>query len=109
VLTHLNPLDANTLRLILTEPKNALVKQYVRLFEMDNIGLSFEDAAYDYIVEKAVEYKLGARGLRSICELVMKDAMFEMPSTAETQLFVSKSYVEEKMEMGNLEAFAMSE
>ncbi|MDQ3291901.1 MAG: ATP-dependent Clp protease ATP-binding subunit ClpX, partial [Bacteroidota bacterium] len=80
VLTHLNPLDKSTLRLILTEPKNSIIKQYKRLFEMENINLSFADEALDYIVDKAAEYKLGARGLRSICEGIMTEAMFELPS-----------------------------
>lgn len=80
VLTYLNPLDRDTLRAILTEPKNALIKQYVRLFKMDNIRLEVEPEVLDYIVDKAIEFKLGARGLRSICELIMLDAMFEMPS-----------------------------
>jgi ATP-dependent Clp protease ATP-binding subunit ClpX len=80
VLTYLNPLDRDTLRAILTEPKNALIKQYIRLFKLDNIRLEVEPEVLDYIVDKAIEFKLGARGLRSICELVMLDAMFEMPS-----------------------------
>jgi len=80
VLTHLNPLDKNTLRLILTEPKNSILKQYQRLFEMENISITFDNEALDYIVEKAAEYKLGARGLRSICEGIMTEAMFELPS-----------------------------
>ncbi|GAB5539544.1 MAG: ATP-dependent Clp protease ATP-binding subunit ClpX [Salibacteraceae bacterium] len=80
LVSFLNPLDASALRRILTEPKNALVKQYVRLFEMENIKLSFDKSVLDYIVEKAIEYKLGARGLRSICEAIMMDAMYELPS-----------------------------
>ncbi|MFO7997404.1 MAG: ATP-dependent Clp protease ATP-binding subunit ClpX [Bacteroidales bacterium] len=80
VLTYLNPLDRSTLRAILTEPKNSLIKQYIRLFEMDNIRLEIEEEVLEYIVDKAIEFKLGARGLRSICELVMLDAMFELPS-----------------------------
>lgn len=80
VLTHLNPLDKETLRLILTEPKNSIIKQYQRLFEMEDISLTFEEDALNYIVEKAAEYKLGARGLRSICEGIMTEAMFELPS-----------------------------
>lgn len=97
VLSHLNPLDADTLRRILTEPKNALVKQYVKLFEIDNIKLSFEKKVLDFLVEKAIEYKLGARGLRSICEAIMTDAMFELPSTeGEKELRVTLEYAEEK-------------
>ena len=80
VLTYLNPLDRAALRSILTEPKNSIIKQYIKLFEMDNVKLTFEDAVFEYIVDKAVEYKLGARGLRSIVETIMMDAMFEIPS-----------------------------
>lgn len=97
VLTHLNPLDAETLRRILTEPKNALIKQYVRLFEMDDVKLTFDKGVLDFIVEKAVEYKLGARGLRSICEAIMTDAMFELPSEEDKQeLKITLSYAQEK-------------
>lgn len=94
VLTHMDPLDKETLRAILTEPKNAIVKQYEKLFEMDNIKLKVEDDALDYIVEKAIEYKLGARGLRSLCEAVLTDAMFEMPGGKEDELHVTKDYAE---------------
>ncbi len=87
VLTHLDPLDADTLRLILTEPKNALVKQYKKLFKIEKIDLSFTAEALAYIVEKAFEFKLGARGLRSICEAIMTDAMFELPSQTELKSF----------------------
>src|SRR5687768_1358874 len=83
VVTHLDPLDAPTLRLILTEPKNALIKQYKRLFELEGISLSVENDVLDFMVEKAVEYKLGARGLRSICESILTDAMFELPGSGE--------------------------
>jgi len=97
VLAHLDPLDADTLRRILTEPKNALVKQYVKLFEMDNVKLSFDKQVLDFIVEKAVEYKLGARGLRSICEAIMTDAMFEVPSNeGSSELKITLSYAQEK-------------
>ena len=109
VLTHLNPLDRDALRQILTEPRNAIVKQYEKLFDLDNIKLEFEPEAYEYIVDKAVEYKLGARGLRSICEMVMKDAMFEMPSSNETALMVSRNYVAEKLNKGNLAVLSFSE
>ncbi len=99
VLVHLDPLDAQALRSILTEPKNALFKQYKKIFKADGIQLSFDDDAIDYIVEKAVEYKLGARGLRSICEAVMTDAMFELPSEKDVKQFkVTRSFVEEKLE-----------
>ena len=97
VLTHMDPLDANTLRAILTEPKNAIIKQYKKLFEMDEIDFSITDGALDFIVEKAIEYKLGARGLRSLCEEILTDAMFELPSSDETELKVDKSYAEEKL------------
>ena len=97
VLTHMNPLDANTLRAILTEPKNAIVKQYKKLFAMDEIDLSITDGALDYIVEKAIEYKLGARGLRSLCEEILTDAMFTLPGSEETKLNVTKSYAEGKL------------
>ena len=80
VVTYLNPLDAETLRNILTEPKNALIKQFTRLFDIEGIALSFEPAVFDFMVEKALEYKLGARGLRSICESILTDAMYELPS-----------------------------
>jgi len=97
VVTHLNPLDAETLRRILTEPKNALIKQYVKLFELDKIKLSFEKKVLDFIVEKAIEYKLGARGLRSICEAIMTDAMFELPGQdQEQELKITLHYAQEK-------------
>jgi ATP-dependent Clp protease ATP-binding subunit ClpX len=98
VLTFLNPLDQKTLRRILTEPKNAIVKQYMRLFEMDGIKLSFDEDAYEFIVEKAVEFKLGARGLRSICEEIMMDAMYEMPSKSFKNLTVTLEYVRERLD-----------
>ena len=102
VLTHMNPLDVSTLRAILTEPKNAIVKQYKKLFEMDHIALTFEDEALDFIVHKAVEYKLGARGLRSLCEEILTDAMFTLPGTDETSLIVDKSYAEEHLSRNQL-------
>ncbi len=94
VLTHMNPLDKETLRAILTEPKNAIIKQYEKLFEMDGVIFTIEDEALDFIVEKAIEYKLGARGLRSLCESILTDAMFEMPGTENKILEVSKHYAE---------------
>ena len=97
VLTYMNPLDEETLRAILTEPKNALVKQYKKLFEMDEIALSFEDDALDFIVKKAIEYKLGARGLRSLCEEILTDAMFVLPSSDETALVVNAAYVQKNL------------
>ncbi|GGG54044.1 ATP-dependent Clp protease ATP-binding subunit ClpX [Croceivirga lutea] len=99
VLTHMNPLDKKTLRAILTEPKNAIIKQYEKLFAMDNISFSITDQALDYIVDKAIEYKLGARGLRSLCEAIFTDAMFELPSTEDQEFKVSKAYAEEKLSM----------
>ena len=98
VVTHLNPLDRDALRAILTEPKNALVKQYAKLFKMDDINLTFSEDALDYIVDKAVEFRLGARGLRSICEAIMLDAMFEMPSEKSDELTVSAEYAANKMQ-----------
>ncbi len=99
VLTHLDPLDGQALKDILTKPKNALVKQYFKLFEMEKVKLAFTEEALDYIVEKAVEFKLGARGLRSICEAVITDAMFEMPSQPDVKtLEITKTYAEEKFE-----------
>ncbi|MFK7050071.1 ATP-dependent Clp protease ATP-binding subunit ClpX [Flavobacterium columnare] len=94
VLTHMDPLDKATLRAILTEPKNALIKQYTKLFAMDDITFNITDEALDYIVDKALEYKLGARGLRSLCEAILTDAMYEIPSSDEKQLNVDKEYVE---------------
>lgn len=95
VLTHLNPLDAPALRRILTEPKNALAKQYIELLKMDGIDLNFQDDAYDFIVEKAIEFKLGARGLRSICEAIMLDVMYEAPSKAIKKLTIDRKFAEE--------------
>lgn len=97
VLTYMSPLDKETLNSILTVPKNALVKQYVRLFEMDEIKLSFTQGALDFIVEKALDYNLGARGLRSLCEGVLSDAMFELPESEVKELKITKAYAEEKI------------
>ena len=103
ILTYLQPLDASALRRILTEPKNAIVKQYVKLFEMDNIKLTFDDDVYQYIVDKAVEYKLGARGLRSIAESIMMDAMFDMPSTKKRTLNVTLDYAKKQLAKANMD------
>ena len=103
VLTHLNPLDRHALRSILTEPKNSIVKQYVKLFEMDGIKLTFDDDALDYMVDKAVEYKLGARGLRSIVENVMMDAMYEIPSKRVRTFKVTLDYTKEQLEKSMLQ------
>jgi ATP-dependent Clp protease ATP-binding subunit ClpX len=98
VLTYLDPLDKDTLRKILTEPKNSIIKQYVKLFELDHIQLQFDEEALDYIVDKAVEFKLGARGLRSICENIMIDAMFHSPSQELKNLHVTREYALEKLD-----------
>ncbi len=97
VLTYMNPLDKETLREILTSPKNALVKQYVHLFEMDEIELQFTSGALNFIVDKALQYKLGARGLRSLCEAILNDAMFELPQSEIKNLKVTKQYAESKL------------
>jgi ATP-dependent Clp protease ATP-binding subunit ClpX len=97
VLTYMNPLDEATLRAILTEPKNAIIKQYEKLFAMDDVKFTITEEALNFIVKKAVEYKLGARGLRSLCEAVLTDAMFEMPDGNDKTLEVSREYVEQKL------------
>ena len=97
VVTYMNPLDKNALRAILTTPKNAIIKQFVKLFEMDDIDLQFREPALDYIVEKAIDYNLGARGLRSLCEEILNDAMFSMPGGASKKLVVTKSYAEKQL------------
>ena len=102
VLTYLNPLDRAALRAILTEPKNSIIKQYIKLFEMDGVKLMFEDAVYEYIVDKAVEYKLGARGLRSIVETIMMDAMFEVPSAPQKKFLVTLDYAKQQLEKANM-------
>ncbi|MEI2821997.1 MAG: ATP-dependent Clp protease ATP-binding subunit ClpX [Chitinophagaceae bacterium] len=102
VVTHLDPLDASTLRSILTEPKNALMKQYKKLFELEGITLTIEEDVLDFMVEKAVEYKLGARGLRSICEGILTDAMFDLPSSKEKQFTLNLEYAQRKFEKGKL-------
>ena len=105
VLAHLNPLDGATLKNILTQPKNAILKQYTKLFELDGIELEFNDEALDYIVQKAVEFKLGARGLRSIIETILTDAMFDLPSSDdEHTLVVDKSYASQKIDKMSLKA-----
>ena len=102
VLTYMQPLAREALRSILTEPKNAIVKQYKRLFELDNVKLTFDDAVLDYIVDKAVEFKLGARGLRSICEAIMMDTMFDLPSTDTRKFVVTLPYAKKKIEKANI-------
>ena len=104
VLSHMNPLDKSTLRSILTDPKNALTKQYQKLFSMDNISLTFTNGALDFIVQKALDYNLGARGLRSLCEAVLNQAMFDLPGTKVSELKVTKSYAEEQFNSVELTA-----
>jgi ATP-dependent Clp protease ATP-binding subunit ClpX len=97
VLSYMNPLDAKTLRSILTEPKNAIMKQYTKLFTMDGVEFTVEEDALSYIVGKAVEYKLGARGLRSLCEAIFTDAMFDLPSSDQKEFNVTQEYAEAKL------------
>ena len=104
VLTYLNPLNREALKRILIEPKNSIVKQYVKLFEMDGVKLEFDPEALDFIVDKAVEYKLGARGLRSIVESVIMDAMFDFPSKKVNQFVVTKEYAEKQLEKAHLQS-----
>lgn len=104
VLTYLKPLDRTALRNILTEPKNSIIKQYIKLFALDDITLTFEDAVLDYIVDQAVEYKLGARGLRSIVETIMMDAMYEAPSSDKKSLTITLDYARQQFEKTNLSA-----
>lgn len=103
VLSYMNPLDRETLRSILTEPKNALIKQYKKLFEMDGVEFSISEEALDYIVDKALEYKLGARGLRSLCEAILTDAMYDLPSSDEKALHIEKSYAEHTLNKNMLQ------
>jgi ATP-dependent Clp protease ATP-binding subunit ClpX len=102
VVTYLTPLDASTLRNILTEPKNALIKQYIKLFELEGINLTIDDRVYDFMVEKALEYKLGARGLRSICESILTDAMYELPSQKIKSFHLSIEYAQRKFNVSKL-------
>jgi ATP-dependent Clp protease ATP-binding subunit ClpX len=103
VLTYLNPLDKPALRRILVEPKNSIVKQYIKLFEIDGIELTFTEESLDFIVDKAMEYKLGARGLRSIVEAVMMDAMFEKPSSRTKKFEVTQEYAKTQIEKAHLQ------
>ncbi|WP_343625240.1 ATP-dependent Clp protease ATP-binding subunit ClpX [Flavobacterium lindanitolerans] len=103
VLTHMDPLDRETLRAILTEPKNALIKQYQKLFAMDDVELSVSGEALDYVVDKALEYKLGARGLRSLCEAILTDAMYDLPSSDDKTLVIDKSYAENALDKNLLQ------
>lgn len=108
VLTYLNPLDRTALRNILTEPKNSIIKQYIKLFEMDGVKLKFQPEVFEYIVDKAVEYKLGARGLRSIVETVMMDVMFDLPSMDVKEYVVTLEYAKQQMEKANLSRLQMA-
>ena len=101
VLTYLNPLNKEALSRILTEPKNSIIKQYIKLFKMDGVELTFNEDTLNFIVDKAVEFKLGARGLRSIVETIMTDAMFEIPSTRKKKFVVTKEYAQEQIEKKN--------
>ena len=103
VLTYLNPLDKTALRSILTEPKNSIIKQYIKLFEMDGIKLTFDNDVLDFIVDKAMEYKLGARGLRSIVESVMMDAMFDVPSQNVKDFNVTLDYAKKQLDKAHLQ------
>jgi ATP-dependent Clp protease ATP-binding subunit ClpX len=107
ILTHLEPLDRSALRKVLTEPNNAIVRQYQKLFKMDGVELTFSEEALDLIVDKAIEYKLGARGLRSIVESIMIDSMYEIPSSGKQQFEVSKEYAIEKLKEANFESPAL--
>ena len=103
IITHLNPLDKEALKRILIEPKNALVRQFQKLFAMDHINLVIKDEALDFVVEKAIEFKVGARGLRSILEAILNDAMFELPSDTNTkELVIDRAYAEAKLEKSRL-------
>ncbi|MBQ0023371.1 MAG: ATP-dependent Clp protease ATP-binding subunit ClpX [Prevotellaceae bacterium] len=102
ILTHLNPLDKTALRSILTEPKNSIVKQYVKMFEIDGVKLEFEDGVFDYVVDKAVEYGLGARGLRSLIETIMMEPMYEVPSTDAKEYVVTLEFARQKVESANM-------
>ena len=108
VLAYLEPLDRQTLRNILTEPKNSLIKQYTKLFELDNIELSFDEDALEFIVDKALEFKLGARGLRTICESIMIDAMFDSPSEEINNLKISKAYARKKFDQNSIQRLKAS-
>ena len=108
ILTYLEPLDKDALRRILTEPRNAITKQYVKLFAMDGIKLTYDEAVYDYIVDKAIEFKLGARGLRSITESIMMDAMFSMPSSNKKALKITLDYAKDQLSKSSLERMQVS-
>ena len=102
ILTYLNPLDRDALLRILIEPKNSIIKQYIKLFAMDGVELTIEDDVKEFIVDKAIEYKLGARGLRSIAESIMMDAMYDVPSSNEKNIIITRAYAEEKLSRAHL-------
>jgi ATP-dependent Clp protease ATP-binding subunit ClpX len=106
ILTYLNPLDREVLRNILTEPENAIIKQYIYMFKLDGIKLKFEEEVLDFIVDKAIEFKLGARGLRSIVEHIMMDAMYEMPSTDKKSLTITLNYAKNRLVNANMHTMA---
>jgi len=108
ILTHLDPLDRTTLRNILTEPKNSIIKQYIKLFGIDNIELSFDNKVLEYIVDRSIEFKLGARGLRSICEVIMMDDMFDLPSDNVSKLRITTNYARQKLEKVNIKLLKAS-
>ena len=108
ILTYLNTLDRTALRNILTEPKNSIIRQYIKLFEMDGVKLEFEPEVFEYIVDKAIEYKLGARGLRSIVETIISDAMFEVPSHKVDTFTVTLDYAKEQMGKANISRLQMA-
>lgn len=108
ILTNLDALDRETLRRILTEPKNSIIKQYTKLFKMDNVDLTFDDDVYDYVVDKAIEYKLGARGLRSIVETIMIDAMYNVPSTKTDSLHITRDYAQDQLSKSNMDRLKAS-
>ena len=102
ILTHLEPLDRKALRSILTEPKNSIIKQYKKMFEIDGVKLTFEDGVLDYVVDKAIEFKLGARGLRSLIEVIMMKPMFEVPSTDTKEYVVTLDFARQQVENANM-------
>ncbi len=108
ILTFLNPLDKKTLRRILTEPRNSIIKQYIKLFKMDGIELSYDEDSLQYVVDKSIEFKLGARGLRSICETIMMDPMFELPSKNTKSLQITKNFARRKLEKADLKMLKAS-
>jgi ATP-dependent Clp protease ATP-binding subunit ClpX len=108
ILTYLSPLDRTALRRILTEPRNAIIKQYEKLFQMDGIEIDWDEQVLDYIVDKAIEFKLGARGLRSICEVIIIDAMFELPSKNDKIINIGLGYAKEKLEKANIQRLKMT-